>query len=254
MSAWNGNGQATKLRPEPARLALIDQLALTHGTRRVQDLPPEERPRERLARHGVSVLSSRELLAVLIGTGARGVSALDVADSLGGQSLYELAQLSLAALQQVTGLGQAKAARILAALELGARVSGQQREIAPCFETSAKAGRYLLPRYGARPVETFGLLMLDVRQRLRRELTVSTGTLTSNLVHPREVFGEAIAARAVYVILFHNHPSGDAEPSAEDVTLTDRLVRAGALLGIEIVDHLVLGAGRYVSFRERGLL
>jgi DNA repair protein RadC len=235
--------------PEPC-----DALALSLGTRRVQDLPPEERPRERLARHGPSVLSSRELLAVVIGTGARGRSALDVADTLAGRSLHELAQFSMAALQRVSGLGQAKAARVLAALELGARVSGQKRDGAPSFETSAKAGAYLLPRYGARPLETFGLLLLDVRQRLRRELIVSTGTLTASLVHPREVFAEAIAARAVYMILFHNHPSGDPEPSPEDVTLTDRLVRAGALLGIEVVDHLVLGAGRYVSLRDRRLL
>jgi len=124
----------------------------------------------------------------------------------------------------------------------------------PSFRTPGESARYLLPRYGARPVETFGILALDVRHRLKREAVISVGCLTSSLVHPREVFQEAVVARAAALVLFHNHPSGDPEPSAEDIALTRRLSSAGTLMGIEVLDHLVLGAGRYASLKERGLL
>ena len=120
--------------------------------------------------------------------------------------------------------------------------------------THAEPPDAFLPRYGARPVETFGLLALDVRHRLKREATISVGCLTSSLVHPREVFQEAVTARAAALVLFHNHPSGDPEPSAEDVALTRRLCSAGTLMGIEVLDHIVLGAGRFVSLKERGIL
>jgi DNA repair protein RadC len=220
----------------------------------MRDLPREERPRERLARHGASALSSRELLALLVGTGTRGVSALDLAEGLLGTGLHELAARSLGELEQTPGLGRAKGARVLAALELGARLASGGPLPGPSFHTPPESARYLLPRYGTRPVETFGILALDVRHKLKREAVISVGCLTSSVVHPREVFQEAVVARAAALILFHNHPSGDPEPSPEDVALTRRLVAAGALMGIEVLDHLVLGAGRYVSLKERGTL
>jgi DNA repair protein RadC len=218
------------------------------------DLPAEDRPRERLAGCGAAALGSRELLALLLGTGRRDASALEVADELLAEGLHSLAGCSLSELQRRPGVGQAKAARVLAALELGARVASESTRPAPVFRGAEEAGRYLLPRYSTRPVETFGLLALDVRHRLRREVVVSVGCLTSSLVHPREVFSEAIAARAAAILLFHNHPSGDPEPSAEDLALTRRLASAGTLLGISVLDHVVLGAGRFVSLRERGAL
>jgi DNA repair protein RadC len=217
-------------------------------------LPAEDRPRERLARHGASVLSNRELVAILLGTGAQGSSALDVAEGLLDSGLRGLAGRSLPDLTGERGLGRAKASRVLAALELGARLASEGRAPGASFRTAADAGRFLLPRYGARPVETFGLLALDVRHRLKREVVVSTGCLTSSLVHPREVFQEAVVARAAALVLFHNHPSGDPEPSAEDLALTRRLAAAGSLMGIEVLDHLVLGAGRFVSLKDRGVL
>jgi DNA repair protein RadC len=222
--------------------------------RRVRDLPVEDRPRERLARHGVSALANRELLTLLLGSGSARASALDVAESLLGAGLRGLAERSLPDLERVKGLGRAKATRLLAALELGARLASEGRTPAACFRTPQDAARYLLPRYAARPVETFGLLALDVRHRLRHEAVISKGCLTSSLVHPREVFQEAIVSRAAAIILFHNHPSGDPEPSAEDLSLTRRLASAGTLLGIEILDHVVLGAGRVVSLKDRGVL
>jgi DNA repair protein RadC len=122
------------------------------------------------------------------------------------------------------------------------------------LRTAEDVARHLMPRYGARPVETFGVLALDARHRLRREAVVSVGCLTSSLVHPREVFQEAVTARAAALVLFHNHPSGDPEPSAEDLALTRRLAAAGTLMGIEVLDHVVLGAGRFTSLRQRGAL
>jgi DNA repair protein RadC len=222
--------------------------------RRVQDLPPEDRPRERLARHGAPALSSRELLALLVGSGSRQASALDVADRLLGSGLRGLAARSLGELEGTHGLGRAKAARVLAALELAARLGADAGAPAAAFRTPAESAAYLIPRYAARPVETFGLLALDVRRRLKHEAVISVGCLTASLVHPREVFQEAVVARAAGLILFHNHPSGDPEPSAEDVALTRRLAQAGALMGIEVLDHIVLGAGRFVSLKERGAL
>jgi DNA repair protein RadC len=213
-----------------------------------------ERPRERLARVGPGGLSSRELLAAVIGTGARGTTALDVAEGLLAGGLHGLASRSLRELERVRGLGRAKASRVVAALELGARLASEAGAIAPSLQSPAEAARYLLPRYAPRPVETFGLLALDARHRLRHEAVVSVGCLTASLVHPREVFQEAVVARAAALVLFHNHPSGDPEPSAEDLALTRRLAAAGSLMGIEVLDHLVLGAGRYVSLKERGVL
>jgi DNA repair protein RadC len=220
----------------------------------LQELPLDERPRERLAQLGPSALSSRELLAAVLGTGSRGASALVVADELLGSGLHSLASRSLHDLERVRGLGRAKAARLVAALELGARLASDGGGGAPSLQSPGETARYLLPRYAARPVETFGLLALDARHRLRREAVVSVGCLTASLVHPREVFQEAVVSRAAALVLFHNHPSGDPEPSAEDLALTRRLAAAGSLMGIEVLDHLVLGAGRYVSLKERGVL
>ena len=217
-------------------------------------VPAEERPRERLARHGAGALSSRELVALVLGTGSARASAFETAGRLLEGGVRGLAQRSLADLEREHGLGRAKATRVLAALELGARLASEGRADQPALRTPAESARYLLPRYSARPVETFGLLALDVRHRLKREAVISVGCLTSSLVHPREVFQEAVLARAAALVLFHNHPSGDPEPSAEDVSLTRRLASAGTLMGIDVLDHLVLGAGRYVSFRDRGLL
>ncbi len=221
----------------------------------LQDLPREEWPRERMARLGPSSLSSRELLASVLGTGARGASALDLAEGLlGSGGLHGLASCSLAELERVRGLGRAKAARVLAALELGARLASEGATSAAPLQSPQEVARYLLPRYSARPVETFGLLALDARHRLRREAVISVGCLTASLVHPREVFQEAVVSRAAALVLFHNHPSGDPEPSSEDLALTRRLAAAGSLMGIEVLDHLVLGAGRYVSLKDRGQL
>jgi DNA repair protein RadC len=218
-------------------------------------LPGPERPRERLARCGASALSTQELLAVLLGTGSCRRSVLEMAQDLAASGLRALAGRTLPDLEKEHGLGRAKAARLLAAIELGGRAASDADQLQrPTFRSPEDCARFLMPRYATRPVEAFGILAVDVRQRLKREAVVSVGSLSGSVVHPREVFAEAIGCRAAGVILFHNHPSGDPEPSEEDLALTRRLVAGGALLGIEVLDHLILGAGRFVSLKTRGVV
>ena len=210
-----------------------------------------ERPRQRLRRLGTNALSTADLVALILGS-PRAEAAEHVGRALSGRGLHALADLELDDLRREHGIGPVKASRLIAAMELGVRLATASDEPSPTLRTPEEAAAYLLPRYARRPVETFGMLALDVRQRLRRERVVSVGTLTSSLVHPREVFREAVAGRAAAIIVFHNHPSGDPEPSAEDRALTLRLRKAGEVMGIEVADHLILGAGRYVSLRARG--
>lgn len=176
-------------------------------------------------------------------------------DVLAGELLaqYGTARAVLLDLPRLDGARPDAARRIRAAVALGellARDGAVGRE----FTSPAESARYLIPLYSTRPVEVFGLLALDIRHRLVREVEVSTGCLTASLVHPREVFKAALDARAAAIVLFHNHPSGDPEPSAEDIALTRRLAAAGTMLGIEVLDHVIVGAGRYVSLKERGVL
>lgn len=230
------------------------QTLLRSFGRALAGLPPDERPRERLARHGATALSDRELVAVLLGTGSRQKPVMELAEDLVSRGLPHLAGRSARDLAGECGLGVAKAGRLSAALELGRRVAsgcGAERLV---LHTPEEVAAYLLPRHGSRPVEVFGLLALDARQGLKHEAVVSRGCLTASLVHPREVFQEAIVARAASIVLFHNHPSGDPEPSPEDVGLTRRLAAGGSLMGIEVLDHVVLGAGRFVSLKQRGVL
>jgi DNA repair protein RadC len=219
-------------------------------------LPAEDRPREKLLARGADVLGTNELLAVVLGTGTRRLSALELADeilsSAGG--LAGLAQSSPDSLARLRGLKAARAARLVAALELGRRMLTEPAEPRPIFRTPGEVGKYLLPRFAAKPVEEFGLLILDTRNRLKRLQVISRGSLNGSLVHPREVFREAVALQAAGLILFHNHPSGDPTPSREDLSLTRRLRQAGGIMGIEVLDHVILGQGRFSSLKEKGLL
>lgn len=202
------------------------------------------------------MLGSNELLAVLLGTGTRRVSALELANQIlrlsGG--LRGLAGVSPGALVRLKGLKRARAAQVMAALELGRRAVAEPESPRPVFRTPDDAGRFLLPRFSIKPVEEFGLLVLDTRNRLKNLHVISKGSLNGSLVHPREVFRQAVSLQAAGIILFHNHPSGDPTPSREDLELTRRLREAGRIMGIEVLDHIILGSGRYLSLKDRGLL
>ena len=223
----------------------------------IRELPRTERPRERMRSLGAQALSTIELIATILGSGGAGQSALacagDVLDQAAG-SLGRLATMPPAALQRVRGVGAARAAAVHAALELGRRMTAEAREAGVPLRGPADVAAAFAPRLQELPVEEFHVAILDAQHRLERDVLITRGLLNSSLVHPREVFREAIAERAAAVILVHNHPSGDPTPSAEDRIVTAQLVAAGRLLDIPVHDHIIVGRGRYVSFAEAGLL
>jgi len=220
------------------------------------DLAPRDRPREKLERGGPTTLGDNELLAVLLGHGTAGASALDVANRLLSRSagIAGLARCGLSELARVPGVGRALAGRVLAAIELGRRTLVDPPTPRPRFVSPRMAAEYLLPQFGTSTVERFGVLLLDTRCRLIRASLVSVGSLDASLAHPREVFREAAMASAAALIAFHNHPSGDPSPSRDDVMLTRRLMAAGEVMGIDVLDHVILADTRYYSMKEAGLM
>ncbi|MGI6082370.1 MAG: RadC family protein [Limnochordia bacterium] len=222
----------------------------------IECMPKAERPRERLLTHGPQALSSRELLALVINTGTAKRSSLDLADELlvRWRDLRQLADASVEEIMQVKGVGPAKAARLLAALELGRRLMIHTVEERPRIRSAADVADLSLPRMRDLPREEFVAFLLDTRHRVIETKTISIGHLNASLVHPRELFREGVRRSAAAMILAHNHPSGDPEPSAEDVRLTHRLQEAGELLGISVLDHVIIGDNKYVSMRERGFM
>jgi DNA repair protein RadC len=224
---------------------------------RIRELPATERPRERLRAHGAQALSSAELLAILIGSGTRERSALSLAHDVlaaAGGSLRRMAREPVGVLTSIAGLGPARAIAIHAALELGRRLGSESRAEGTPVLSPRDVFAIYAPRLEDCPVEEFHVAVLDGQHRLERDVLITRGLLNTSLVHPREVFREAIAERAAAVILVHNHPSGDPTPSPDDQRVTAQLVAAGTLLDIPVADHVVIGRGRYVSFSEAGML
>jgi DNA repair protein RadC len=222
----------------------------------VKELSTHDRPREKLLRHGALALGDNELVALVLGSGRHRRGALVVANELlaarGG--LHGLVQAGCDDLTRVEGIGPARAAQIVAAVELGRRTLTHAPRARLQLRTPRDAAAYLLPSFGARPVEHFGIVLLDARHRVLRTSIITTGTLNTTIVQPRDVYREAVLGGASAVVAFHNHPSGDPSPSPDDGELTRRLAAAGTLMGIDLVDHLVLGDARYCSFRELGQL
>ncbi len=219
-------------------------------------LAPHDRPREKLERSGVGALGDNELLALVLGHGTAGVSALSAANALlavaGGA--HGLTRISRARLEQVPGVGAALAGRVQAAVELGRRTLYLSPPARQRFVIPHDVGMFLLPRFGAYPVERFGVMMLDTRRRLIRVQLISSGSLDATHAHPREVFREATIAGAAAIVVFHNHPSGDVLPSTDDVDLTRRLAAAGEIMGIHLDDHLILADTKYLSMRQAEVL
>jgi DNA repair protein RadC len=237
-------------------------------THRLKEWPADDRPRERLGTLGPRALSPRELLGILIETGVPAShgrparTAVDLAGDLlqhfssgeSGGALRAITASSLAQLCGVPGIGPAKATKILAALELGRRAAEEPRPERERLRSAADV--YNRMRFTLRDLrhEEFHVLLLSTQNEVLRDLQVTRGTLDASLVHPREVFRPAIAEAAASIILVHNHPSGDPTPSAEDRAVTRQLRSAGQTIGIEVLDHVVVGEGRYVSFAEAGML
>ncbi|HEX5436348.1 MAG TPA: DNA repair protein RadC [Gemmatimonadaceae bacterium] len=230
---------------------------VVHTGLRIRELPATDRPRERLKSVGPQSMSTAELLAILIGSGGVGRSALALGQEIlarGGGSLRRIAAQPVAALTTLAGVGTARAVSIHAALELGRRMAAERRDDGASMRSPREVYAAFATRLRDLPVEEFHVAVLDSQHRLERDVTVTRGILNSSLVHPREVFREAIAERAAAIILVHNHPSGDPTPSPDDRLVTEQLVAAGRLLDIPVHDHLIVGRGRYLSFVEAGLL
>jgi DNA repair protein RadC len=221
------------------------------------NLPASERPRERLWTLGAAALTSAELLALVLGTGGGGKSVLEVASRMlepGEGSLRRLAARPPAELVRLAGVGPTKAARLLAAFELAARIVREGRAALPRIREPEDVVRLFQSRLRDLAVEEFHLLALDSQSQVLRDVLVTRGLLNSSLVHPREVFRPAIAEAAAGIIVVHNHPSGDPTPSAEDRAVTRQLAAAGQLLDLPLYDHVILAGDRFISFATEGLL
>ena len=232
---------------------------MTQGLR-LKDQPVSERPRERLAAKGADALSHAELIAILLRTGLKGCNAVDIGKQMIQKfgSLQKLAQASLQDLQSIKGVGRDKAVTLMAAFTLARKMAEDLRIQAPVVDTPEAVANLMREETRLREVEKFQIVMLNTRRRLIRVAPISDGTLDTILVHPRDVFKSAIAANAAAIILVHNHPSGDPTPSEADIKVTRDLIRAGQLLKIEVLDHIILGHATterpkdYVSLRELG--
>lgn len=228
----------------------------------IKDLPNEERPRERLASLGAEALRNAELIAILLRTGMRGASAIHIAEQLLSRypSLDELARAPLGDLSKTKGIGRDKAIALKSALTLAQRMAREIRAEMPLVETPEQVANLLREEYRQSSVEDFKVILLNRRNRLIRIESVCQGLVDSILIHPREVFRQAISANATGIILAHNHPSGDPTPSSADLAATGDIVRAGQVLKIDVLDHVIIGIatkGRgkdYFSIRQSGLV
>ncbi len=225
-------------------------------SRKVKDWPENERPRERLVKYGADSLSDAQLLAIILRTGSGKKGVLGLAMSLleTFKELRSIDAASPAELSSLKGLGTAKIAQIKAAFELGKRLMSESDGSKPVFSSSHAVYTYFAPRFKNLKKEIFLSLLLDTKNRLIRECKVSEGTLTNSPIHPREAFKEAVKESAAAVIFIHNHPSGDPAPSREDLAVTERLKSAGEIIGIQVLDHVIIGDGRYTSLKEKGIV
>ncbi|MCI8372310.1 MAG: DNA repair protein RadC [Lachnospiraceae bacterium] len=228
-------------------------------TNRIADMPLEERPYEKCLEHGPRYLTNAELLAIIIRTGAQGERSLDIAGKvlqLSGQEhgLTGICHSSMEQLMSIRGIGKVKAIQLKCIAELSRRFAKVQAQERLSFREPESVADYYMEDLRHEDKELCMALMLDSRCALIKEVHISTGTVNTSLVSPREVYREAFQCSAVNLILMHNHPSGDPTPSREDVALTHRMKECGELLGIPLADHIIIGDNQYASFRELGLL
>ncbi|MFP4020891.1 MAG: RadC family protein [Halanaerobium sp.] len=221
----------------------------------IKELPAEERPREKLLKKGSKYLSTAELLALIIRTGSKERTAVELAQDLlnfyGG--LEGLQDLSCEELQKINGIGTAKAAQINSVIELSRRISALKNQKRDLVSNPIQAAELLAGEMRFLKQEVLRVILLDVKNKVIAAPEISRGGLSSSIVHPREVFKEAIRRSSAAVILVHNHPSGDPTPSADDLSITKKLVKTGKIIGIEIIDHIIIAGDKYLSFKEKGL-
>ena len=226
------------------------------GALTIKELPSSERPREKIISCGVSSLSNAELLAVLMGNGTGGCSAIDLANkvlalepTISCFSGYQPEEF-----MKIPGIGSAKACAIVAAIELGRRISTTPQRVGICFTSPEKAAELFMEEMRCLSKEKFRVAMVNTRNELIMKQDISIGGLNFSSAHPREVFADAIRKGAYGIILVHNHPSGDPTPSASDIAATKQICEAGEIIGIKVLDHIIIGDGVYTSFLNSGLL
>jgi len=221
----------------------------------IKKWPEDERPRERLLEHGVESLSDAQLLAIILRTGGGGKSAIDLAIEIlnSFDGLNGIENASTGEFMPIKGMGNAKVAQVKAAFELGRRLSEEPRRKGPVFSSGHDVYLYY-QRLRNLKKEVFLCAMVDAKNRMFKDCRVSEGTLTHSLIHPREAFRDAIRESAASVIFVHNHPSGDPSPSREDILITGRLADAGEIVGIKVLDHVIIGDGKFTSLMEKGYI
>ncbi|MDF2592622.1 MAG: repair protein RadC [Clostridia bacterium] len=230
-------------------------MSLPNSNLRIKDLPENERPREKLTKYGAEVLSNAELLAILLRTGTKNESAIDIAYKLlkNQEGIGFILENKAEELSSIHGIGPAKAAQLKAAVELGRRLATQTYKKEIFIRCSRDASNIVMEDMRYLKKEYMKAILLNIKCGLVGVEEISVGSINSSIVHPREVFVPAIKRSCASVILVHNHPSGDPTPSQEDINITKRLVEGGKILGIEVVDHIIIGDGKYVSLKDKGL-
>lgn len=224
----------------------------------MREMPQDERPYEKCLRLGAESLSDVELLAVLLRTGTRGENAVELARKVlyhaGESGILGIHQFNIERLKKIKGIGEVKAIQISCISELAKRLAKASYQDAVCFTEPKTIAQYYMEDMRHEKQEHMKLLMLNSKAKLLGETNISKGTVNAALITPRELFIEALQKNAVSIILLHNHPSGDPTPSREDMLTTKRILDAGALIGIELLDHIIIGNNCYMSFREEGIL
>lgn len=222
----------------------------------IKDWSADDLPREKLTLHGASTLSDSELLAIILAKGTKGLNVIDLSKEMlkkfGG--LNNLASADLSEFKHFRGVGPTKAVTLAAVFEMGKRIEAQPFWKNRVVRSPDDIARSYIPRFIGKQTEVFKVLLLNSANVIFREITVSEGTLNASLVHPREVFRLAITERAASIIVMHNHPSGNQQPSQSDIEITNQLVEAGKIIGIQLVDHLIIAGDSYFSFVKKGLL
>lgn len=223
---------------------------------RMKDVPMEDRPRERLIRHGSGTLSDRDLIAIILRSGSKNESVLQLSERLIShfEGMEFLKEASIEELSKIKGIGTAKAVQLLASFEIGKRMLARRGDARYTIRSPEDGAGYVMEEMRVLKQEHFICLFLNTKNQVLHKSTIFIGSLNASIVHPREVFKEAVRRSAASIICFHNHPSGDPSPSREDVDVTKRLASCGKMLGVDVLDHIIIGDSAFVSLKQKGLM
>ncbi|MCM3611374.1 DNA repair protein RadC [Planococcus sp. MERTA32b] len=222
----------------------------------IRDVHTADRPRERLVKQGATSLSNQELIAIMLRTGTRQESVLHLANRVlhHFEQIQQLKDASIEELTSINGIGQAKAVQLMAAVELGRRLSSKQTDVKFTIRSPKDAASFLMADMTSLKQEHFVVLFLNIKNQVLHRQTIFVGSLNASIVHPREIFREAVRRSAASIVCAHNHPSGNPAPSPEDIAVTKRLMEAGSIVGIELLDHIIIGDHQFISLNEKGYM